>query len=90
MVIPIIMFVSTISLLPNNLLYNVAFFLLAGGLGLHLPTLVAGHVLYALFCSFDPLFLALVSMWAVHKTVVRRKPLIDINHWKRKLAGIHT
>jgi len=86
----IIMFVSTISLLPNTLLYNAAFFLLAGGLGLHLPTLVAGHVLYALLCSFDPLFLALVSIWAVHKTVVRRKPLIDINHWKRRLAGIQS
>merc|ERR1712243_177289 len=48
------MFVSTISLLPNTLLYNAAFFLLAGGLGLHLPTLVAGHVLYALFCSSLP------------------------------------
>jgi len=86
----IIMFVSTISLLPNTLLYNAAFFLLAGGLGLHLPTLVAGHVLYALLCSFDPLFLALVSIWAVHKTVVSRKPLININHWKRRLARIHS
>merc|ERR1712243_132822 len=86
----IIMFVSTISLLPNTLLYYAAFFLLAGGLGLHLPTLVAGHVLYALFCCFDPFFLALVSLWAVHKTMVRRKPLININHWKRRLAGIHS
>merc|ERR1719250_158602 len=90
MLMSIIMFVSTISLLPNTLLYNAAFFLLAGGLGLHLPTLVAGHVLYALLCSFDPLFLALVSIWAVHKTVVKRKPLIDINHWKRRLAGIQS
>jgi len=90
MLMSIIMFVSTISLLPNTLLYNAAFFLLAGGLGLHLPTLVAGHVLYALLCSFDPLFLALVSIWAVHKTVVSRKPLININHWKRRLARIHS
>jgi len=85
-----LMFVSTISLLPNTLLYNAAFFLLAGGLGLHLPTLVAGHVLYALFCCFDPFFLALVSLWAVHKTMIRRKPLIDVNLWKRRLAGTHT
>merc|ERR1712018_783857 len=85
-----LMFASTISILPNTLLYNAAFFLLAGGLGLHLPTLVAGHVLYALFCCFDPFLLALVSIWAVHKTMIRRKPLIDVNLWKRRLAGTHT
>merc|ERR1712013_471475 len=85
-----LMFVSTISLLLNTLIYNAAFFLLAGGLGLHLPTLVAGHVLYALFCCFDPFFLALVSLWAGHKTMIRRKPLIDVNLWKRRLAGTHT
>merc|ERR1719422_2690614 len=90
MLMSIIMFVSTISLLPNTLLYNAAFFLLAGGLGLHLPTLVAGHVLYALICSFGPLSLALVSIWVVHKTIIRRKPLIDVNLWKRRLAGTHT
>merc|ERR1712061_752534 len=56
----IIMFVSTISLLPNTLLYNAAFFLFAAGLGLHLPTLVAGQVLYAVFCCFDPLLLSLL------------------------------
>jgi len=85
-----LMFVSTISLLPNTFIHNAAFFLLAGGLGLHLPTLVAGHVLYALFCCFDPFFLALVSLWAVHKTMIRRKPLIDVNLWKIRLAGTNT
>merc|ERR1711892_569989 len=86
----IIMFVTTVSLLPKTIFYNAAFFLLAAGLGLHLPTLVAGHVLYALFTCFDPFFLTLVSIWTIHKTLVRRKPLVDTQFWKRRIAGLHT
>merc|ERR1711892_1429633 len=86
----IIMFVTIVSLLPKTLFFNAAFFLLAAGLGLHLPTLVAGHVLYALFTCFDPFFLTLVSIWTIHKTFVRRKPLVDTQFWKRRIAGIHT
>merc|ERR1712106_1141997 len=86
----IIMFVTIVSLLPKTLFLNAAFFLLAAGLGLHLPTLVAGHVLYALFTCFDPFFLTLVSIWTIHKTFVRRKPLVDTQFWKRRIAGLHT
>ena len=82
------MFVTTVSLLPNSLLYSAAYLLLAAGLGLHLPTLVAGRVLYALLSWSDPFFLAVVSLWAVHKTFIRRKPLVDMKFWKRRLAGL--
>ena len=84
----IIMFVTTVSLLPNSLLYSAAFLFLAGGFGLHLPTLVAGHILYALLSCFDPFLVTLISLWAVHKTFIRRKPLFDMEFWKRKLAGL--
>merc|ERR1712008_300402 len=83
-------FVTIVSLLPKTLFFNAAFFLLAAGLGLHLPTLVAGHVLYALFTCFDPFFLTLVSIWTIHKTFVRRKPLVDTQFWNRRIAGLHT
>merc|ERR1712086_833717 len=75
----IIMFVTIVSLLPKTLFFNAAFFLL-----------VAGHVLYALFTCFDPFFLTLVSIWTIHKTFVRRKPLVDTQFWKRRIAGLHT
>merc|ERR1719318_1368993 len=81
----IIMFITTVSLLPNSLLYSAAFFLLAGGLGLHLPTLVAGHVLYSLLSCFDPFLLIVISIWAMHKTFIRRKPLVDLQFWKRRI-----
>eukprot|EP00092_Neocalanus_flemingeri_P054046 GFUD01063631.1.p1 GENE.GFUD01063631.1~~GFUD01063631.1.p1 ORF type:complete len:219 (-),score=37.05 GFUD01063631.1:129-785(-) len=84
----LLMCVTTVSLLPNSLLYSVAYLLLAAGLGLHLPTLVAGHVLYALLRCTDPLFMAVISLWAAHKTVIRRKPLVDMDFWKRRLAGL--
>ena len=82
------MFVTTVSLLPKSLLYSAAFLLLASGLGLHLPTLVAGNLLYALLGCFDPFVLTVVSLWAAHKTFIRRKPLINIQFWKRRIAGL--
>ena len=88
MFLAIIMFMTTVSLLPNSLLYSAALLFLAGGIGLHLPTLVAGHVLYGLLTCFDPFFLTAISLWALHKTFIRRKPLINIQFWKRKIAGM--
>eukprot|EP00092_Neocalanus_flemingeri_P034243 GFUD01037240.1.p1 GENE.GFUD01037240.1~~GFUD01037240.1.p1 ORF type:complete len:226 (+),score=40.45 GFUD01037240.1:129-806(+) len=86
----IIMFVTTVSLLPNSLLYSAVYLLLAAGLGLPLPTLLAGHVLYALLNCFDPLFVVVISIWAAHKTFIRRKPLVDVQFWKRRIAGLET
>jgi len=86
--VAVILFLTLVSLLPNSLLYTSVYILLAAGLGLHLPTLVAGHVLYSLLTWWDPLLLTLVSIWAVHKMVIRRKPLVDVQLWKRRLAGM--
>jgi hypothetical protein len=70
---------------PGFLFRMVAYFTLAAGLGLHLPTLVAGHLLYlvvgGLACA-EPLLVAGVLLWAAHKLLVRRQPLIDRNYWR--------
>lgn len=78
----------TIFLMPRSIIYSAVFMMLSAGLGLHMPTLVAGQVLYALLSFTDPLLITFICIFAIHKTVVRKKPLIDMNYWKRRIAGM--
>merc|ERR1719411_1311433 len=80
----------TIFLMPRSIIYSAVFMMLSAGLGLHMPTLVAGQVLYALLSFTDPLLITFICMFAIHKTVIRKKPLIDLNYWKRRIAGMET
>lgn len=70
---------------PGRLLCLAAYLTLAAGLGLHLPTLAAGHLLYVAvsgLACMEPLLVGCLLFWAVHKTVVRGLPLIDRNYWR--------
>merc|ERR1711913_175089 len=78
----------TIFIMPRSIIYSAVFMMLSAGLGLHMPTLVAGQVLYALLSFTDPLLMTFICIFAIHKTVVRKKPLIDLNYWKRRIAGM--
>merc|ERR1711913_240663 len=78
----------TIFIMPRSIIYSAVFMMLSAGLGLHMPTLVAGQVLYALLSFTDPLLMTFICIFAIHKTVLRKKPLIDLNYWKRRIAGM--
>ena len=78
----------TIFLMPRSIIYSAVFMMLSAGLGLHMPTLVAGQFLYALLSFTDPFLMTFICIWALHKTVIRKKPLIDLNYWKRRIAGM--
>merc|ERR1712213_95964 len=78
----------TIFLMARSIIYSAVFMMLSAGLGLHMPTLVAGQMLYALLSFTDPLLMTFICIFAVHKTVIRKKPLIDLNYWKRRIAGM--
>merc|ERR1712141_853538 len=78
----------TIFLMPRSIIYSAVFMMLSAGLGLHMPTLVAGQMLYALLSFTDPFLMTFICMFAIHKTVIRKKPLIDLNYWKRRIAGM--
>merc|ERR1711990_372685 len=78
----------TIFLMPRSIIYSAVFMMLSAGLGLHMPTLVAGQFLYALLSFMDPYLMTFICIWAIHKTVIRKKPLIDLNYWKRRIAGM--
>merc|ERR1711976_1127593 len=67
---------SLLSLMPKALI-SLMFMTIASSLGLHLPTIFAGHLIYSIIHSFDPFFLALVGVWAVHKKFIRGQPLFN-------------
>ena len=83
-----LMMLLAIFLMPRSIIYSAVFMMLSAGLGLHMPTLVVGQILYGLISLTDPLLITLICVWAVHKTAIKKKPLIDLNYWKRRIAGM--
>jgi hypothetical protein len=76
-------------LTPSCVFRLVAYLTLAGGLGLHLPTLLVGHLLYLVVSGLafaEPLLVVGLLLWAGHKLVVRRRPLFDRNYWRVHLT----
>merc|ERR1712063_214516 len=69
---------SLLSLMPKCI---------ASSLGLHLPTIFAGHLIYSVIHSFDPFFLALIGVWAVHKKFIRGQPLFNARYWRGVCGG---
>ena len=84
---PLVM-ILTIFLMPRSIVYSAVFMMLSAGLGLHMPTLVAGQIIYCLISLTDPFLMTLICVWALHKTAIKKKPLIDLEYWKRRIAGM--
>merc|ERR1712004_804638 len=81
---------SLLSLMPKALISSLMFMIIASSLGLHLPTIFAGHLIYSIIYSFDPFFLALVGVWAVHKKFIRGQPLFNARYWRGVCGGNRT
>jgi len=81
---------SLLSLMPKALISSLMFMIIASSLGLHLPTIFAGHLIYSVIHSFDPFFLALVGVWAVHKKFIRGQPLFNARYWRGVCGGNRT
>ena len=74
-------------LLPRSLLHTGLWLALCAGAGLPLPALLAGTALHSLLALLDPFLLSLTAAWALHKTLVRRLPLVDWRYWQARMAG---
>merc|ERR1712137_553611 len=81
---------SLLSLMPKCLISSLMFMIIASSLGLHLPTIFAGHLIYSVIHSFDPFFLALIGVWAVHKKFIRGQPLFNARYWRGVCGGNRT
>merc|ERR1712183_420529 len=53
----------TIFLMPRSIIYSAVFMMLSAGLGLHMPTLMAGQMLYALLSMTDPFLMTFICMF---------------------------
>merc|ERR1711976_458522 len=81
---------SLLSIMPKTLISSLMFMIIASSLGLPLPTIFAGHLIYSIIPSFDPFFLVLVGVWAVHKKFIRGQPLFNARYWRGVCGGNRT
>merc|ERR1711963_1114540 len=72
--------------IPNTIISSVLFMMICTGFGLHLPTILAANVLHCFLINMNPFFLTLFSIWAFHKTVIQKRPLFNMNNWRRNFS----
>merc|ERR1719414_1813915 len=65
---------------------SILFMMICTGFGLHLPTILAANVLHCFLINMNPFFLTLFSIWAFHKTVIQKRPLFNMNKWRRNFS----
>merc|ERR1712047_237525 len=52
--------------------------------GLPLTPLLFTGFLWEILSAFDPVLVSFVAIWVFYKTVLRRKPLIDLEFWRNR------
>merc|ERR1712012_196706 len=86
-VVSVIMMICLINAIPNTIISNILFMMICTGFGLHLPTILAANVLHCFLINMNPFFLTIFSIWAFHKTVIQKRPLFNINYWRRNFSN---
>merc|ERR1711963_356094 len=82
----ILMMICLLHAIPNTIISSILFMMICTGFGLHLPTILAANVLHCFLINMNPFFLTLFSIWAFHKTVVQKRPLFNMNYWRRNFS----
>merc|ERR1712226_1333545 len=71
-----------LSSLPGFLIHSALYFVLATSLlGLPLPALLAGHVIYSVVTFLHPICALILLLPCLHKLHVRRLPLANFGNW---------
>merc|ERR1719367_2785071 len=83
----ILMMICLLHAIPNTIISGILFMMICTGFGLHLPTILAANVLHCFLINMNPFFLTLFSIWAFHKTVVQKRPLFNMNNWRRNFSS---
>merc|ERR1711874_950842 len=83
-----IAFFCILSSLPGFLIHSALYLVLATSLlGLPLPALLAGHVLYSVVTFLHPLCALVLLLPCLHKLHVRRLPLANPANWGPRFTG---
>merc|ERR1712228_258972 len=77
-----------LSSLPGFLIHSALYLMLATSLlGLPLPALLAGHVIYSVVTLLHPLCALLLLLPCLHRLHVRRLPLANPANWSPRFTG---
>merc|ERR1719277_1139576 len=82
----ILMMICLLNAIPNTIISSILFMMICTGFGLHLPTILAANVLHCFLINMNPFFLTIFSIWAFHKTVIQKRPLFNMNYWRRNFS----
>merc|ERR1712012_1027731 len=82
----ILMMICLLHAIPNTIISGILFMMVCTGFGLHLPPILAANVLHCFLINMNPFFLTLFSIWAFHKTVFQKRPLFNMNKWRRNFS----
>jgi len=79
-------------ILPSFIIHSVLYMALAASLGLPLPTLLSGHLLFTLISCSPTFLVGTAAIWAFHRVFVQKKPLVDVDleFWKTKFEMLST
>merc|ERR1711974_387865 len=75
------------SMMPHSLVSGILLMILASSLGLPVRTIVAFEVLSHMIGLLNPLVLAMVGVWFVHKRFIKGQPLINTRYWRHWGGG---
>merc|ERR1719277_346079 len=82
----ILMMICLLNAIPNTIISSILFMMICTGFGLHLPTILTANVLHCFLINMNPFFLTIFSIWAFHKTVIQKRPLFNMNYWRRNFS----
>jgi len=80
-VFTMVFLIFVLTMLPQFIMSQVVFLIVASGLGLSIPTMIACNMILMVTRASHPLLLAAFSIWAFHRAVIQKKRLF--NSWGR-------
>jgi len=74
--------VFVLTMLPQFIMSQVVFLIVASGLGLSIPNMIVCNMILMVTRASHPLLLAAFSIWSFHRVVIQKKRLFN-NNWGR-------
>jgi len=84
-VFTIFFLVLVLTMLPQFIMSQIVFLIVASGLGLSIPTMIACNMILMVTRASHPLLLAAFSIWSFHRAVIQKKRLF--NNWGRYMRS---
>jgi len=84
-VIGFISFMIPILMVPKFFLILGIFAAFMKSFGIPVTPLVLGGIAFEILTALDPILITLLAIWTIWKTVILRKPLVDVSYWRNRI-----